>query len=116
MEISNGMNCQNCHLKAGKKAFGNSYAGVAATYPKFRPRSGGIESIEKRVNDCIERSLNGDRLDENSREMKAFVSYISWVGSEVDKGSYPKEAGIPELPPLDRAADPGKGKLVAATM
>jgi thiosulfate dehydrogenase len=112
MEISNGMNCQNCHLKAGKKPFGNNYAGVAATYPKFRARSGGIESIEKRVNDCIERSLNGDRLDENSREMKAFVSYISWVGSEVDKGSYPKEAGIPELPPLDRAADPGKGKLV----
>ena len=112
VEISNGMNCQNCHLKAGKKPFGNNYAGVAATYPKFRARSGGIESIEKRVNDCIERSLNGKKVDENSREMKAFVSYISWVGSEVAKGSYPKEAGIAELPPLDRAADPGKGKLV----
>jgi thiosulfate dehydrogenase len=112
VETSNGMNCQNCHLKAGKKPFGNSYAGVAATYPKFRARSGGMESIEKRVNDCIERSLNGKSLDENSREMKAFVSYISWVGSEVTKGSYPKEAGIAELPLLDRAADAAKGKLV----
>jgi thiosulfate dehydrogenase len=112
MQISNGMNCQNCHLKSGKKAFGNNYAGVAATYPKFRARSGAIESIEKRVNDCIERSLNGKTLNENSREMKAFVSYISWVGSEVTKGSYPKHAGIAELPLLDRAADPGKGKLV----
>jgi len=115
MSISNGMNCQNCHLKAGKKPFGNNYAGVAATYPKFRARSGSVESIEKRVNDCIERSLNGKMLDENSREMKAFVSYISWVGSEVDKGLYPKEAGIAELPPLDRAADPSKGKLVYDT-
>ena len=115
MSISNGMNCQNCHLKAGKKPFGNNYAGVAATYPKFRARSGSVESIEKRVNDCIERSLNGKMLDENSREMKAFVSYITWVGSEVEKGYYPKEAGIQELPPLDRAADPVKGKLVYQT-
>jgi thiosulfate dehydrogenase len=112
MSISNGMNCQNCHLKAGKRPFGNNYAGVASTYPKFRARSGSVESIEKRVNDCIERSLNGKMLDEDSREMKAFVSYIAWVGSEVDKGLYPKEAGIAELPPLDRAADPSKGKLV----
>jgi thiosulfate dehydrogenase len=112
MKVSNGMNCQNCHLKAGKKPFGNNYAGVVATYPKFRARSGGIETIEKRVNDCIERSLNGKMLDDNSREMKAFVAYISWVGSEVEKGLYPKEAGIAELPLLDRAADPAKGKLV----
>lgn len=112
MTVSNGMNCQNCHLKAGKKPFGNNYAGVAATYPKFRARSGGIETIEKRVNDCIERSLNGAKLDENSREMKAFVSYISWVGSTVEKGTYPKEAGIAEIPLLDRAADPAKGKIV----
>ncbi len=112
MSISNGMNCQNCHLKAGKKPFGNNYAGVAATYPKFRARSGSTETIEKRVNDCIERSLNGKKLDENSTEMKAFVSYIRWVGSEVKQGVYPISAGIPNLPMLDRAADPIKGKLV----
>src|SRR6188768_2653692 len=38
--ISNGMNCQNCHLKSGTQPFGNNYAGVASTYPKFRARSG----------------------------------------------------------------------------
>lgn len=112
MAISNGMNCQNCHLKAGKKPFGNNYAGVAATYPKFRARSGGIESVEKRVNDCIERSLNGKKLDDNSTEMRAFVSYIKWVGSEVSKGVYPKGAGLLDLPSLSRPASPLKGKEV----
>src|SRR5690606_37045308 len=34
--ISNGMNCQNCHLKAGTVPFGNNYGKVASTYPKFR--------------------------------------------------------------------------------
>jgi len=112
MAISNGMNCQNCHLKAGKKPFGNNYAGVASTYPKFRARSGTLESVEKRVNDCIERSLNGKKLDDNSTEMRAFVSYIKWVGSEVSIGVYPKGAGLLDLPLLDRPADPLKGKEV----
>src|SRR6185503_9459271 len=41
---SNGMNCQNCHLDAGTKPFGNNYSAVASTYPKFRERSGGMEN------------------------------------------------------------------------
>ena len=44
---SNVMNCQNCHLDAGTKAFGNNYSGVASTYPKFRERSGAMENIYK---------------------------------------------------------------------
>jgi thiosulfate dehydrogenase len=110
--ISNGMNCQNCHLNAGNKPFGNNYSAVASTYPKFRPRSGTIESIEKRVNDCIERSLNGKKLDSTSREMRAFVAYISWVGKDVPKGVIPNEAGIWNLEVLDRPADPDKGREV----
>jgi len=53
---SNGMNCQNCHLDAGTKPYGNNYSAVASTYPKFRERSGRTESIYKRVNDCFVRS------------------------------------------------------------
>src|SRR6478736_3172371 len=85
-QISNGMNCQNCHLNAGTKPFGNNYGSVASLYPKFRARSGSLESIEKRVNDCIERSLNGTALDDQSDEMRAIVSYIKWLGSNVQKG------------------------------
>ncbi len=110
--ISNGMNCQNCHLKAGRKRFGNNFSAVASTYPKFRPRSGTRESVEKRVNDCLERSLNGTKLDDDSKEMQAFVSYIRWVGKDVPKDSVPEGAGILELPFLDRAADPQKGKVL----
>jgi thiosulfate dehydrogenase len=45
--ISNGMNCQNCHLQAGTAVFGNNYGSVASLYPKFRARSGGVEDIER---------------------------------------------------------------------
>ncbi len=108
----NGMNCQNCHLKAGTKPFGNNYGAVASTYPKFRERSGSIESIEKRVNDCFERSLNGTALANNTKEMRAIVAYIKWLGQYVKKGEKPKGSGITDLKFLDRAASPVNGKSV----
>jgi thiosulfate dehydrogenase len=110
--MSNGMNCQNCHLQAGTTPFGNNYSAVAATYPKFRARSGTEEDIQKRINDCFERSLNGQSLGRDSKEMIAMVAYINWVGKEVPKGEVPIGSGLYEVPLLDRAADPIKGKLV----
>ncbi len=111
-QLSNGMNCQNCHLDAGTKAFGNNYSAVAPTYPKFRERSGSVENIYKRVNDCFERSLNGKALDTNGREMQAISAYIKWLGNGLKKGEKPKGSGLTELAYLNRAADPEKGKLV----
>lgn len=111
-QISNGMNCQNCHLKAGTAVFGNNYGSVASLYPKFRARSGTEEGIEKRVNDCFERSLNGSALENGSKEMKAIVAYINFLGTNVKKGEKAAGSGFGELAYLDRAADPGKGKAV----
>ncbi|HWA35731.1 MAG TPA: c-type cytochrome [Cyclobacteriaceae bacterium] len=110
MHISNGMNCQNCHLDAGTKPFGNNYGAVASLYPKFRARSGALESIEKRVNDCLERSLNGGPLDSLSKEMRAMVAYITWLGKDVPKGKKAEGSGLVEMEWLPRAADPAKGK------
>lgn len=109
---TNGMNCQNCHLDAGTKVFGNNYSAVASTYPKYRARSGAIENIYRRVNDCFERSLNGKSLDTTSKEMKAIVDYINWLGKDVSKGKNPEGAGLKELAFLDRAADINQGKDV----
>ncbi len=112
LQITNGMNCQNCHLDAGTMPWGNNYGAVTSTYPKFRERSGTIESIPKRVNDCFERSLNGKAIDTTSFEMKSIVAYIQWLGQEVKKGEKPKGAGITDLTYLDRAASPEKGQIV----
>ncbi len=113
--ISNGMNCQNCHLDAGSKPFGNNYMAVAATYPKFRARSGTAETIYKRVNDCFQRSLNGQALDSTSHEMKAIEAYIKWLGQAIPKGKSPKGVGLLKLKYLERAANPDSGKVVFIT-
>jgi len=110
--ISNGMNCQNCHLKAGTAPWGNNYSAVASTYPKFRARSGAVESIANRVNDCLERSLNGRSLPDTSLELQAFISYIRWVGSNVPKGVVPAGSGIVSVKYLNRPANPAHGEQV----
>jgi thiosulfate dehydrogenase len=110
--ISNGMNCQNCHLDAGTRVFGNNYGSVASTYPKFRARSGEIEDIYKRVNDCFERSLNGKALDTLSTEMQAIKAYISFLGTNVQKDEKAKGSGLKDIAYLDRAADPVKGQQI----
>jgi thiosulfate dehydrogenase len=111
-QSTNGMNCQNCHLEAGTKPWGLNYGSVFSTYPKFRDRSGSIETIYKRVNDCMERSLNGKALDTNSKEMKSIYAYIKWLGNDVPTGNKVKGSGIEILPYLNTAANPMKGKIV----
>lgn len=110
--LTNGMNCQNCHLDAGTRPWGNNYFAVEATYPRFRPRSGQIETKVKRINDCFERSLNGRSLDPGSTEMKAILAYIKWIGTGVPAKKIPAGAGIYKIDDLDRAANPVLGKAV----
>ena len=107
---TNGMNCQNCHLDAGTRPWGNNYSAVYSTYPKFRERSGTVESIYKRVSDCFERSLNGRAPDSNSHEFKAIYSYMKWLGKNVNKGIKPYGSGLTKLPFPLTAADPVTGK------
>jgi thiosulfate dehydrogenase len=111
-QITNGLNCQNCHLDAGTKVFGNNYGSVASIYPKMRARSGTVENIYKRVNDCIERSLNGSALDTASKEMQAIVAYIEHIGKNVPKGEKALGSGLKDVEYINRAASPDKGRTV----
>ena len=109
---SNGLNCQNCHLNAGTKLDGNNFSMAATTYPRFKERSGSVESIVKKIEDCFERSLNGSRIDSGSREIRAIAAYLQWIGKNVKKGTKPAGSGIEELPFLDRAADSARGRVL----
>ena len=110
--ISNGMNCQNCHIDGGIVPYGNNFSAVISTYPRFNNRSNDSQSIAGRVNDCFERSLNGKAIDTMGHEMKAFIAYFHWLGDDIPKGTRPLGSGVPQLKFMSRAADPSKGKTV----
>ncbi len=110
--VSNGMNCQNCHLNAGTKPFANNYSGFYANYPKKGARSGKTDEVTDRISDCFQRSLNGKMPDKSSKEIQAMVSYFKWVGQRVKKGEKPGGTATEKIPFLDRPADPVQGLLV----
>ena len=111
-QITNGLNCQNCHLKAGTAPLGNNFARVYATYPQYKSRDNKIVTIYDRINDCLERSMNGKSLDSNSHEMRAMYAYMKWLGQDIPKGISPAGTGIMKLKFLNRAADPLAGRKI----
>lgn len=113
--VTNGMNCQNCHMQGGITPWGNNFSAVVMSYPSFNNRSGKISSIAQRINGCFERSLNGKTIDTASREMKAMIAYMHWIGDDIPRNKKPLGSGIMKLPYLTRAADPVKGRTVFLT-
>jgi len=111
-QISNGMNCQNCHLEGGSRLFANNYSGVNANYPRHNNRSGKLQPITGRISDCFNRSLAGHAPDTNSSEVKAMVAYIKWIGQGVKKGQKLFGSASEKLPFLKVAADSVKGHAI----
>jgi len=111
-QLSNGMNCQNCHLEGGSRLFANNYAGVLANYPKMSYRSGKIQPLSGRISDCFKRSLAGKVPDTNGTEVRAMMAYINWIGQGVKKGKKLFGTATEKLVFLKTPADPEKGKAV----
>ena len=106
----NNLACQNCHLDAGTNRYGLPLVGVYKTFPKFSPRDQRIISLAERVNECMTRSMNGQALPDDSREMNAFLAYMRYIGDVP-----PAPAAAPaEPPPLP--ADATRGATVFTTV
>ncbi|SEP35977.1 c-type cytochrome [Mucilaginibacter sp. OK283] len=110
--ISNGMNCQNCHLDAGTRLFANNFAGFTASYPKKSVRSGMVISASMRISECFERSLNGAMPDTGTKEIKAIMAYMQWLGKNAKKGQGLFGNTTPRLKFMDSAANPLSGRAV----
>lgn len=111
-KFANGMNCQNCHIDGGTVPYGNNFGKVYATYPRFGPRNNSTQTIYDRINDCLQRSLNGRPMDSSAHEMRAIYAYLKWLGEDVPKGVARGGTGLPRLKYLDVAADTMRGKKV----
>lgn len=72
----NGLRCVSCHLENGTRATSMPWLGSVTRYPRFRARPGYEETIERRVNECIARSLAGRMIKEDSRDMRDMVAYL----------------------------------------
>ncbi len=111
--IGNGLNCTNCHLDAGLNPSAASFVGISILYPEYRVRAGRQMSLADRINECFERSMNGQALPPDSTKLAAIVAYIEWLSQNVPAGSTVPWRGIPRLLPT-RPPDASNGKTVFA--
>ncbi len=75
--VGNALRCASCHLDEGRRPNG-SWVGVYARYPQYRTRSNTVETIEYRINDCLQRSLNGKPVPVDGPDMRDMVSFLAF--------------------------------------
>ena len=80
--VGNKLRCTSCHLDEGRRENG-TWIGVFARYPQYRPRSGVVETIEYRVNDCFRRSMNGTAIDPAGADMRDILTYFAFLSRGV---------------------------------
>lgn len=111
--VGSSMNCNSCHLTQGKTDHGANYFNTIYGYPKVMPRAGDMVDIHGRINGCMQRSMNGKPLPEDSAEIKAMIAYFAWLGENVQPGQ--RVRALSEGP-IDKklVPNPERGKQIYA--
>jgi len=99
-----------CHFSDGTARDALPWVGVYSRFPQVRARSGRLDLLEDRINDCFERSLNGRALKPETREMHDIVAYLAFISADIPVGARIDGQGLPKLVPV--RADTARGALV----
>lgn len=111
--VGASLHCSTCHLGGGTVAGAAPWVGLTGMFPEYRARSGEVATLEDRIDDCFERSMNGKRLPPGSRDMTAIVAYIAWLSRDVPVGHPVEGRGFEKManPPTP---DKEHGKAIFA--
>ena len=110
----NNLNCQSCHLQAGTQPYAMPLTGIWGQFPQYRGREGAVDTLEVRINGCMERSMNGRALPPEGREMLAMLAYMRWLSAGIPAGAPLIGAGTMRIKEPARAADPARGAKIYA--
>lgn len=80
--IQSRLNCGSCHLATGTEPGTLTLLQTQEHYPRFSGRAGGQTDVEDRINECMQRSMNGKPLPMDSPEMIAMAAYLRGLGSQ----------------------------------
>lgn len=83
---TSNLRCTSCHQDDGLKLSAGPLTGSHARFPKYMPRTGAVITLGDRVNYCFTRSLAGNVLPLESREMTDLLAYMAFISQEVPVG------------------------------
>src|SRR5699024_10086149 len=83
--VGNKLSCMSCHADGGLSK-SSSMVGVTTQFPQYRPREGTIFTLEDRINGCMVRSMNGEMIPHDGKEMRSLVSYLAYISEGIEQG------------------------------
>lgn len=113
--VGGGLTCSSCHRGAGTVPHAGPWVGVVGQYPQYRARSGGVDTLEQRVNDCFERSMNGVPIDPDGEDMTSLVAYMTWLSQDVPVGAVVDGRGFARMPAPAETPDAARGAALYQT-
>lgn len=84
--VGNELSCMSCHADGGLSK-NTSMVGVTTQYPEYQSREGAVLTLEERINSCMRRSMNGEKLDYDGKEMRAIVAYLTYSSKGIKAGA-----------------------------
>lgn len=84
---TSGLRCTSCHQDDGIKVTAGPLTGSHSRFPKYMPRSGTVIALADRVNYCFTRSLAGNSLPVESREMTDILAYLAFISQDIPVGT-----------------------------
>jgi thiosulfate dehydrogenase len=111
--VGSTLTCANCHFADGTQKDAMPLVGSYARFPQYRGRSGKVDIIEDRINDCFLRSLNGKPLPADGKDMHDIVAYLAFLSRGFPVGRDMEGQGTPALAALK--GDSARGREVFAT-
>lgn len=112
---TSSLRCTSCHELDGRKATAAPLTGAHARFPKYLTRSGAVIALADRVNYCFTRSLAGNAIPSDSREMEDILAYLAFISKGVPIGA--KVMGADGLLAMKDtlAGDTARGRVVFET-
>ena len=104
--VGNKLHCSSCHLDAGRNLSSSPWIGMFA--------EGKYDTAQKfydRINQCLQRSMNGKPIPTDGPEMAAFNAYLRWLDEQWGTQPLP----TPGMPKVEkRVGDPARGRALFA--
>ncbi|MEO5669656.1 MAG: c-type cytochrome [Ramlibacter sp.] len=112
--VGNDLKCATCHLDAGRKSDAAPMWGAFIHYPAFRAKTGKVDTLASRFQQCFEYSMNGKAPPTDGEVITALQTYASWLAKGAQVGLPLAGSGFPKLKQPPIAPDYARGEKIYA--
>jgi len=110
--VGNGLVCSNCHLDRGRKPHAAPMWAAYSMYPAYRARDDRNINLAERIQQCFRFSLNGFAPAFDAPEIRALISYMHFLSSNVPVGKQMPGRGFPQIMKTGFDPSPSRGEII----